>query len=70
MATNNPGLSEQDIHLALAAIRFMQANLPQLPTDISDLATNGGEFPLPDTERLESLCEWLNLDMPAIPDHE
>jgi hypothetical protein len=67
MLTNDNQLTEQDIHITLAALRFMQANLPQLPEDIQAIATNDGELPLPDLERLDSLCELLNFDLPKMP---
>lgn len=67
MLTNDNQLTEQDIHIALAALRFMQANLPELPADIQAIATNDGELPLPDLEKLDSLCELLNFDLPKMP---
>lgn len=64
MLTNNNQLTEQDIHITLAALRFMQANLPRIPEEIQAIATNDGELPLPDLEKLDSLCELFNFDMP------
>ncbi|UBF28852.1 hypothetical protein K9N68_13995 [Kovacikia minuta CCNUW1] len=68
MLNNDDRLTNQDIHITLAALRFMQANLPRLPEDIEAIATNDGESPLPDTEKLDALCELFNFDLPTIPD--
>lgn len=66
----NKSLTAQDIHITLAALRFMQANLPCLPEEIRAIATNDGELPLPDTDKLDALCELINFDLPTFVDSE
>lgn len=62
MPDRDSQFAEQDVHTILAALRFMQANLDLIPEEIRDIATNGGEFPLPDAGKLDALCESINLD--------
>jgi hypothetical protein len=69
LANNNP-LTEKDIHIALAALRFMQDNLSQLPQEIVEIATDEGRLPLPDGDKLDALCELINFSLPKIPDEK
>lgn len=68
MFTNKNPLAEQDIHVMLAALRFMQDNLSQLPQEIVEIATDEGRQPLPDNNKLDGLCELINFSFPKIPE--
>lgn len=68
MMTDDNPLAGQGVHVALAALRFMQANLHQLPDEIRAIATNDGEFSVPSTEEIDALCAFINFDLPIVGD--
>lgn len=71
MPDYDPHLTEEDCHLTLAALRFLQASLPQIPDEIRAIATNDGDYPLPNmgelAEHLDILCEFINTELPQRP---
>lgn len=65
MLETGAAISDDDLPLVLTALRFMQANLPQLPQEMREILTDRAAVEeleaegLPD--RLDTLCERLNL---------
>jgi hypothetical protein len=74
MSDRTSNLSNEDVDLTIAALRFMQAKLPEIPPEIRAIATNEGERPLADpqelADQLDDLCEWFNFELPKRPDSE
>lgn len=60
-------ISSNDLPLALAALRLMQASLPQLPQEVREILMDGGDGEVLEAEgladRLDTLCESLNLGL-------
>ena len=65
MLETGSAISDGDLPLVLAALRFMQANLPYLPQEVREILMDGGDGEGLEAEgladRLDTLCERLNL---------
>ena len=52
-------LTDRELATVLAALRFMQTPL-NLPSEILDVATDGGKLPQASNEEVDSICQRLN----------
>lgn len=66
-------IDAENVAVILAALRYWQADLAAdvqraSRSEINDIATNCGEYDLPDPNYIDTLCESLNLgDFDALP---